>query len=98
MIKLEAGQYLFMANTTAGIFVDGVDKLLDGALAVADYMTRHSFRGSDELAVHHQQAVIVTLKKTFDDHIAAMLSRLVECGFDFAGSLEIDRHATAVVA
>ncbi len=98
MIELEARQDFFMADAAPRILVHDVDELLDRVLAVTDDMTGHALRRGHQFAVHDQQSVVIPFEITLDDDVASVFPRFLERNLDFFGCLEIDRHATPVIA
>src|SRR5436189_166500 len=81
----------------ARILVHDLDQLLDRMLAVAHHVSGRAARGGDELAVDHQQAVIVSLEEALDDHRAGVLARHVEAVRHLLVGGEADGNAPAVV-
>ena len=67
-----------MADAAARILVDAVDELRDRVLAVADHVPGRAAGRRHQLAVDHQQAVVVALEERLDDHRARVLARHVE--------------------
>ena len=67
-------------------------------LAVADDVAGHALGRRDQLAVDHQQAVVVAAEEGLDDHRARMLARRLERGAHLVVVGEVDRDAAAVVA
>ena len=97
-IELQAREHLLVADAAARVQVHDVDELRDGVLAVADHVPGRTPGRGDELAVHHQQAVIVALEEALHDHRARMLARDVEAMRDLLVGGETDGNAAAVVA
>ena len=87
-----------MPDAAARILVHDLDQLLDRVLAVAHHVSGRAARGGDELAVDHQQAVIVSFEEALDDHRAGVLARHVEAVRHLLVGGEADGNATAVVA
>ena len=97
-IELEPGQYFFVTHAAARILVDDLDELLDGVLAVADDMAGRAPGRGDEIAVHHQEAMIVALQEGLDDDRARVFARRRVALRDFFIVGEPDRNAAAMIA
>ena len=83
MIKLEPRQDLLVADTTTRILVDDIHKLFNRMFAVANHMTRHTFRRRDQLTIHNQQAMIEAFEKGFNNHGTTVFSRFFESCLNF---------------
>jgi isocitrate lyase len=82
--SFELGQHLLVADAAARIAVHHLDQLRDDRCTIADHVAGRAPRRRDQLAVDHQQAVVVAGQVGFHDHRARMLARgLVEAGADF---------------
>ena len=97
VVELEAGQHLLVADAAARILVHDLDELGDGVDAVADDVAGDALGHGDELAVHHQHAVVVALEEGLDEDGAGVLAGLVEGDGDVGGAADAERHAAAVV-
>ena len=97
-IQLEAREDLLVADAATRVLVHDLDELRDAVLAVADHVARRAARRRDQLAVHHQQAVVVALEVGLDDDGARMLLGALEAGRDLGIAREPDGNAAAVVA
>ena len=97
-VELEPRQHLLVADAAARVLVHDLDQLRDGVRAVADDVPRGAPRRGHQLAVHHQQAVIVALEEGLDDHRARVLARHRETVGHLRVGAEADGDAAAVVA
>ena len=66
LVELEPRQHVLVAGAAARVLVHVLDQLGDRAPPVADHMAGHPARGGDELAVDHQQPVVVALDHALD--------------------------------
>ena len=87
-----------MANAAARVFIDDIDKLLDGVFAISNHMAGHALGSGNQFAVDDQQAVIEALQKAFDDNTAAVFARFFECFLDLAARFEIYRNSASVIS
>ena len=69
-----------MGNTAPRVFINLGYQLFNGKFAVADNMTRHTFRRSNQTAIDYQQSVILSFQKAFNHNIAAVHCRVIKCG------------------
>ena len=97
-IEFKARQHLFVAHTAARILIHDLDQLGDRVPAVADDMARRAPRCRDQFAVDHQEAMVVTLQESLDDHRSRMLARYRKSLRHFFVRREPNRDAAAVVA
>ncbi len=67
-VEFEARQHLLVAYATARILVHDLDEFGDRAPPVADDVARRAAGRGDQLAVHHQQAMVVALEEALHDH------------------------------
>ena len=86
-----------MTHAAAWIAVDLVDQFGNRVFAVADHVPRHSFRGSDQLAVDDEDSMIEAADKTFDQYRAAMLARFLKSCVHLVRRFQIDGNAAAMV-
>jgi hypothetical protein len=89
-----------MPAPAARVLVHLVDQLLDRVDAVADDMGGHALGNRDQLAVDHQDAVVIALEELLDDDVAALglAQRFVEAEAELLLRLDADGDAAAVIA
>jgi hypothetical protein len=99
-VDLDPGHHLFVADAATRILVHLLDQLLDRVHAVADDMGGDALGDRDQLAVDHQDAVVVALEELLDDDVAALglAQRLVEAEAELLFRSDADRDAAAVIA
>ena len=81
-----------------GSWFTALDQLGDRVPAVADHVPRHPVRRGDQLAVDHQQPVVVALDHALDHDARALVDRDVEGVGDLLVGGQVDRDAAPVVA
>ena len=93
------GERVFGLVAAAWVAVDlFVYQLLNGVLAVALNADGFAPTGRHHLFAHHQKPEGIALNKTFHNHAAALFGGFDKGGFNFCLSLQVDKHATAMVA
>ncbi|MDZ7748399.1 MAG: hypothetical protein U5K43_05785 [Halofilum sp. (in: g-proteobacteria)] len=98
LVDVDLGEQVLVADAAARIAVLGVDELLQRRLAVAGHVCRAPARRGDQLAVDHEQAVVLALDVCLDDHrLVAPVGRLVAV-LQRRVVVDVGAHAAAVVA
>ena len=96
-VELDAREHFLVTDPAPWIRVHDVDELGDGVLSVAHHVAGDALRHGDELATHHEHAVIEACEERLHDHAARMLPCLVEGDAYLGLGLEVERHAPSVV-
>ena len=96
-IEFKSRQHVFMTNAAQRVPVFDLDQFFNRVLAIADNVTRHAFRGGDELSIDHQQSVIKTGDHAFDNNAAAFVIGNAKSCFDITVRSQINRNAAPVI-
>ncbi len=87
-----------MPDATARILVDDAHQLGNGGAPVALHMPRYPARGGGELAIDHQQPVVVAAQHGLDHHGRSFGVSGLEGGGDAVLAGDVDGDAPAVIA
>ena len=85
-------------TAAARVFIDAIDQLLHGGLAVADDRWRMTPRGRHDLATHHEHAVVSPRHEPLHHDGRLFLAGHVPGLLHLLAGEEINRHATALIA
>jgi len=97
-VHFQARQHLFVAHAAAWVLIHDFDQLGGRMPAVADDVAGRAPGRGDQLAVDHQQAMVVTLQEGLDDHRPRMLARHGKTLRHLIVRREPDRDAAPVIA
>ena len=98
MIELDLRQHLLVPDPPARIGIHRGHQFRNGVHAVARHLARLALRYRNELAIHHQHAVVMPHDEAFNDHAARVLLRLGEPRGDLVRIGERDGHTTPMIS
>src|SRR3984885_3820386 len=97
-VEFQAGQHLFMPHAAARIPIHDLDQLRNRMTAVTHDVAGGAACRGDQLAVHHEQAMVVALQESLDYHRPRMLASHGKALRHFFIGQEPDRNPAAVIA
>ena len=98
LVDMYPGQQVLVADAAAGIPVLRVDQLLQGRLTVTDHVRRPAAGRGYQLAVDHQQTVVLALDVFLDHHRLVAGVRSLVAVPQAVVVVDVGGHTTAVVA
>ncbi len=98
LVQFQPGQHVLVALAAARVGVHDLDQFGNGAAAIADHMTGHPLGRGDQLAVDHQQPMVVAHDHAFHDHARAFLLGDQEGFLGLLVAHHVHNDAAAMVA
>src|SRR3990172_12742071 len=87
-----------MPDAPMWVMINDLNKLFDRVLSVSDHHRRHALGGGHNFTIDHQDPVIFSRNKVFNDYTSVVVLSSLKSAFRRFFITNIDRNSFAVVA